>query len=812
MASSRPSPAQLVIAAVAAVLVLVIAAPDSWKTWAPGFLRRPTFHFGLDLAGGTQLDFRISEAEIERQLVEIDRQIEELEKNGGNPEQSNILTMERQVVQEQQMNLVEAIRNVLERRINSLGVSEATITPSYIGGEKHLLVECPGVVDVQKCIETVGKTIQLEFKEEFTEATKEYENEVRGKATAALNKVKTGQATLQVLGQDLGSELGVAYSESSTLFRDELPKGLDALWNTPPSAGVVSVQGGITQTVQDAQGQLQEENVPGIFLAQVLAPKTMTGRLIQDAPTAFTTLQKSEKGTAYETHRDQPLTQVQQRVAMTLRGMKAGDLKVTDMEDGSARLLFLRLFTPGREEATASHILVAYKGATGAGAEVTRTKEQALQRVQSLKQQLAAGANFADLARAQSDGPSKQNGGSLGSFPRGTLVPAFEEIAFTQPVGKISDPVETPFGYHLIRVDKAPQATTDRATYDVLSVTGKDASARANAFLTRLQTGKVTRNEEQLTLRFLFFSLKPTGWKDTALDGKHFRAAAVTTDPTLNLPVVQISFDTEGAKLFQALTKKNIGKRIAIFVGGELVSAPTVQTEIAGGTAIITGSQSFEEARALSQDLNTGAIPAPIYLSGQRTVEATLGEQALWTSLQAGLIGTLILMAYLVVVYRLLGLVADLALLIYAMIFFAILKLPLFLFTNQYIVLTVAGAAGMILSIGLAVDANVLIFERVKEEIAKGKLLRTAIDTGFQRAWPSIRDSNIATIITCALLFLIGTSIVRGFAVTLGMGVFISMFTGLVISKWICHWVASLPIAQNMSLFPGGRKNGAPAA
>ena len=228
-----------------------------------------------------------------------------------------------------------------------------------------------------------------------------------------------------------------------------------------------------------------------------------------------------------------------------------------------------------------------------------------------------------------------------------------------------------------------------------------------------------------------------------------------------------------------------------------------MQSEIIGGTAVITGSGNFDEAKLLAQDLNTGAIPAPIHLSGQRTVEATLGSQSLQTSVVAGVIGMLIVMLYMLVVYRFLGVLASAALLIYATIFLALLKLPLFLLSNQYIVLTLAGAAGMILSIGMAVDTNVLVFERVKEELRKGKQLKTAVEIGFEKAWPSIRDSNISTIITCVLLFMIGTSIVRGFAVTLGLGVLISMFTGMVITRWMARTIANLPLAQKTHLFPG---------
>jgi protein-export membrane protein SecD len=223
-----------------------------------------------------------------------------------------------------------------------------------------------------------------------------------------------------------------------------------------------------------------------------------------------------------------------------------------------------------------------------------------------------------------------------------------------------------------------------------------------------------------------------TGWKDTELDGKHFRHAAVTLDPVTNIPVVQISFDTEGGKLFQQITKNNIGKKIAIFVGGQMVTSPTVNEEISGGIAVITGSRTVQEARTLAQDLNTGAIPAPIYLTGQYTIEATLGSSALQTSLLAGFIGVIILMIYMLVVYRMLGAVANVALMVYAFILFASLKLPLFLISHTYVVLTLAGMAGIILSVGMAVDANVLVFERMKEELRKGKSLRNSIDSSFK--------------------------------------------------------------------------------
>jgi len=796
-----------ITALVIALIIIIIDLPTSSKMWAPGFLRNASLHFGLDLAGGTQLDFRISEREITEQIEQFKKEIEEAKEQGASSD--TIAQMQQQLssVEDQKRNLVEAIRTVLERRINALGVSEAVITPSYIGNEKHLFVECPGVVDTQECINTVGKTIQLEFKEEETEPTEEYEAEVRDRVATVKKRMTQSGDSLALVGQDMSSELGVAFVDERLYFRDNLPTGLEDLWTRSPSAGITERNGSITVPQQTADGGVENQEVPGIFLAEVTRARTQTGRVINDAPTAFEILERQETGLRYKTHETKELNEsTPVAIATALKAMQAGQLQTVNLENES-HILFLRTYQAGREQVSASHILIAYQGASASDEGVTRTQEEALAFTKDLKKQIEEGASFESLARQHSDGPSGAEGGSLGIFGRGQMVPAFEAVSFAQAPGVISEPVETPFGYHLIRVDEAPSLSNDTAGYEELIISGENPSDRAASIVSQLQAGEVTVTEEVAFLRTLFFSLVPTGWKDTALDGKHFRTATVTLEPTTNLPIVQITFDSEGATLFQELTRNNINKRIAIFVGGQLVSAPVVQQEISGGTAIITGSNNFEEARQLATDLNTGAIPAPIYLSGQRTVEATLGAEALRTSLQAALIGILILMVYMILVYRLLGLLADIALSIYAAIFFALLKLPLFLFSDQYIVLTLAGMAGIILSIGMAVDANVLIFERLKEELRKGKLFKTAAETGFQRAWPSIRDGNTSTLITCSILFLIGTSIVRGFAITLGMGVLLSMFSAIVVTRWLIRRIADSPLAENSAAFGVRIKN-----
>jgi len=264
--------------------------------------------------------------------------------------------------------------------------------------------------------------------------------------------------------------------------------------------------------------------------------------------------------------------------------------------------------------------------------------------------------------------------------------------------------------------------------------------------------------------------------KPTGLDGRHLERAALEFDPQTNVPTVSLQFDDEGAKLFEEITARNIGKPVAIFLDGSPISVPTVQESIAGGKAQITGNFTPEEGRILVGRLNAGALPVPITLISEETVGASLGKNSLERSFAASFWGLMVVIVFMILWYRLPGAVAVVALFIYIVAVLSIFKLiP--------VTLTAAGVAGFILSVGMAVDANILIFERFKEELLKGAGIEVALQNGFSRAWTSIRDSNVSSLITALILFWFGTSVVKGFALTLGIGVLVSMFSAITVSR-----------------------------
>ncbi|MDD2753480.1 MAG: protein translocase subunit SecD [Candidatus Portnoybacteria bacterium] len=283
-------------------------------------------------------------------------------------------------------------------------------------------------------------------------------------------------------------------------------------------------------------------------------------------------------------------------------------------------------------------------------------------------------------------------------------------------------------------------------------------------------------------------------FKPTELTGKYLAKSTLEFNQNTNEPLVGLEFNAEGAKLFADITGRNVGKKVAIYLDGSPISVPRVNEAITGGKAQITGNFKYDEAKQLVQRLNAGALPVPIKLISQQSIGASLGQQSLKQSLFAGMIGILAVALFMIFWYRLPGLMAVVALAIYSAIVLLIFKLiP--------VTLTLAGIAGFILSVGMAVDANILIFERLKEELRWGKSLGGAIDEGFKRAWTSIRDSNASSLITCLVLFWLGTSIIKGFALTLAIGIAVSMFSAIFVTRNFLKLFVSEKMEKRLWLF-----------
>jgi len=273
----------------------------------------------------------------------------------------------------------------------------------------------------------------------------------------------------------------------------------------------------------------------------------------------------------------------------------------------------------------------------------------------------------------------------------------------------------------------------------------------------------------------------PGYWAPSELTGKDLVSSDVTyqnssSGVSTSTPVVSLTFNDAGKAKFAAMTKANLNKQIAIVLDNRIVSAPTVQSEITDGKAIITGQKDIKEAKKLSDRLNEGMLPIPAKVIAQQNVGATLGADSIKKSLTAGIIGLILVGLFMLIHYKLPGFIAVIALAIYSLIALALFKIiP--------VTMTLAGIAGFILSIGMAVDANILIFERTREELRLGKDIVVAIEEGFKRAWNSIRDSNFSTLLTCLILFYFGTGIIKGFALTLAVGVLVSIFTAVTVSR-----------------------------
>ena len=283
------------------------------------------------------------------------------------------------------------------------------------------------------------------------------------------------------------------------------------------------------------------------------------------------------------------------------------------------------------------------------------------------------------------------------------------------------------------------------------------------------------------------------------MTGEVLKEARAGHETQFNRPIISFELTGEGAKKFAQITRNNVGKRVGIYLDNELLTNPVVQEEIGGGKGQITGFESIEEAQKKALLLRAGALPVPVEVIENRTVGPTLGKISIQKSVKAGIIGLILIVLFMAVVYRLSGVVAAVALLFYSVIVLGILA-------GLNATLTLPGIGGIILSIGMAVDANVIIFERIKYEYRAGKSTRAAVNAGFKRAFTTILDSNVTTLITAAILGYFGTGTIRGFAITLSIGIVASMFTAIVVTRMIMNLLLSTKLVNTPKTFGWTRR------
>lgn len=571
---------------------------------------------------------------------------------------------------------VEGVRDVIERRVRGgLGVAEPLVQTTKVGSEYRVIVELPGVTDVNEAIGMIGETPVLSFKEENTQGSRE----MTAEETKEMNEYN--KAAEKKINQALVDLRRISFTEAVNRYSEDL----------------------ISKNNNGNMGFVTEIQYPEIY---------EWAQTHKNGETSKTTI-KTDDG--------------------------LNILKRISEKDGQTQV-------------NASHLLICYKGAERCDSALYKNKNEARAKIEDLKKQATAN-NFADLVKQYSTEPGAyETGGDLGWFSKGDMVPEFEDAAFATTKGQISEVVETPFGFHLVY--KKDERTLKE--YEVARIFVK----------TKNETDFVPPAEE---------------WVDSGLSGKQLKRAEVVSDSRTGQVQVSLQFDSDGAKIFGDITERNVGKPVAIFLDGQPISVPTVNEPIRDGNAVISGEFTWEEARLLAQRLNSGALPVPIELISQQKVDATLGADSLDSSFKAGIFGLILVILFMILYYRWPGVVSVVSLFVYASLTLAIFKL-------LGVTLTLSGIAGFILSVGMAVDANVLIFERLKEELKNKKTLSTAMEEAFVRAWSSIRDSNITTLISCAFLIWLGTGFVQGFAVTLAIGVAASMFTAVTVTRILCRF------------------------
>ena len=413
---------------------------------------------------------------------------------------------------------------------------------------------------------------------------------------------------------------------------------------------------------------------------------------------------------------------------------------------------------------------------------VTQAKE-AEERAKETLQKALAGEDFSSLAEENPEDPTQGKREELGFVQKGVMVPEFEDVIFRDDFADgtvFGEIVKTQFGFHVIKkLSSRGEGDNKEVEISHILYSAQDPESYAEMIKSQI--------------------LAQPEFEPTGLSGKELKQSQVSFDPQLGQPNVILQFNDQGKDLFKDITEQNQGKRIAIFLDNEVISAPVVNDVIRDGEAVISGNFNLQEAKDLSRRLNAGALPVPIELISQQSIGASLGQESLDKSLQAGLWGFALVGIFMIAYYRLAGVIAVIALLIYTAIIVSIYKLSSL--SPYGVTLTLSGIAGFILSVGMAVDANILIFERMKEEIKKGRDLKAALEEGFKRAWSSIRDGNVSTILTSVILIMFGSGFIKGFAITLIIGVLVSMFTAIVITRALLRAIIFSWLEKHKAVF-----------
>ncbi len=728
-------------------------------------LKEFSITLGLDLAGGTELDYKIDLTDALAQNSDDDPQ--------------NDVNIE---------TIAESVRDALERRVNPAGVGEVVVKRSQVEGEEHILVQLPPSTNVAKAKRDAQKDNKLVFYEEDPDR----EKTTRVKMAAELIKTNASnwedQKTRLVAEDKAVSIVSVNKRYKDQVFPEELAEKLFAAEEGTIVQEILETQSEAEYTV-DESGQMTIKSFP----KQVLALAKITKRESVERPKKV-----------------EPKAHVRHILFGYPEAKRALDLKgyasVEEAKTESQKIID----NPESVDESERDIKVAEAEVLLERIEAFpyKSKEEAQQKAEEMLARLNTEGteDFETLAKEFStEGAAQNSGGDLGEFEPGKMVPAFDKAVFF-PVDSSEEPSTSVSPDPADLIQEKPGTPVEGLLSEVVET---DFGFHVIEILSYAPGGEETNTEEQISYEMIAWDKDAISWIETELGGAHLENALVGYDQ-VNQPLVNLYFNSDGADLFAELTGNVASRRcesnpsslcrLGIKVGGVWVSRATVREKILGQYAQITGGFTYPQAKQLADDLNLGAIDAPVRLSGQTTVEPELGAEQLSKSLKAGMWGLIATMVFMMMGYRLAGVVASVALILYALVFVSLLKTWPASFGGP-IVLSLAGMAGIALSIGLAVDGNILIFERMKEEYVRRKNLNHAVDLGFERAWTAIKDSNMTTLITCVILFSLGSSIVKGFAITLIVGTLLSMFTAVTISRNLLRFILLFDCVHRPWLF-----------